>query len=133
MAIAAQTRMAMRQRKLFPPGPKRFVLDEWGIIHADVVNVYSIPDFRYNRSSPRARGDNVDRRAVTARDSPPERVTRSGPEGKLIMSSQWNRREVLKGMAVASTAMIVPEKIRAISRDERSTTQPLEVQVTAVS
>jgi len=123
----------MRQRKLFPPGPKRFVLDEWGIIHADVVNVYSIPDFRYNRSSPRARGDNVDRRAVTARDSPPERVTRSGPEGKLIMSSQWNRREVLKGMAVASTAMIVPEKIRAISRDERSTTQPLEVQVTAVS
>jgi alpha-glucosidase (family GH31 glycosyl hydrolase) len=49
------------------------------------------------------------------------------------MSSQWNRREVLKGMAIASTAMIVPARIGAANHDDRSTTQPLEVHVTAVS
>jgi alpha-glucosidase (family GH31 glycosyl hydrolase) len=49
------------------------------------------------------------------------------------MSSQWNRREVLKRLAIASTAMIVPGKLGAVTDDERSTTQPLEVQVTAVS
>jgi alpha-glucosidase (family GH31 glycosyl hydrolase) len=49
------------------------------------------------------------------------------------MSSQWNRREVLKGMAIASTAMIVPGKMGAVTHDDRSANQTLEVHVTAVS
>jgi len=31
------------------------------------------------------------------------------------MGSQWNRRDVLKGLAVASTAMIAPAKFGAAS------------------
>jgi hypothetical protein len=49
------------------------------------------------------------------------------------MSSQWNRRDVLKGLAVASTAMIVPAKLGAASEGERASAQSIELHVTPVS
>jgi hypothetical protein len=49
------------------------------------------------------------------------------------MGSQWNRRDVLKGLAVASTAMIVPAKIGVASEGDRAFAQSIEVHVTPIS
>jgi alpha-glucosidase (family GH31 glycosyl hydrolase) len=47
------------------------------------------------------------------------------------MSAQWNRRDVLKGLAAASTAMIVQPTMGVAREDEG--VRPIEVRVTAVS
>ena len=49
------------------------------------------------------------------------------------MSSQWNRRDVLKGLAAASTAMIVPPRPGATPKDGRPPADAVEVQVTPLS
>lgn len=47
------------------------------------------------------------------------------------MSKQWNRREVLRGLAAASTVIVVgPKKLDATTR---SSEQPVEIQVTSLS
>src|ERR1700683_1273896 len=46
------------------------------------------------------------------------------------MSKQWNRRDVLKGLAAASTAMVVrPTVLGATSASQK----PLEIQITSLS
>ena len=48
------------------------------------------------------------------------------------MSPQWNRRDVLKGLLAASTAMIVPEN--GAAQDAASVSGPqVEIQITPVS
>ena len=48
------------------------------------------------------------------------------------MSPQWNRRDVLKGLLAASTAMIVPEQGTALDAAAVSGRQ-VEIQITPVS
>ena len=48
------------------------------------------------------------------------------------MSPQWNRRDVLKGLLAASTAMIVPEQGAAQDAAPVSG-RPVEIQITPVS
>ena len=49
------------------------------------------------------------------------------------MNSQWNRRDVLKGLAAASTVLIVPQTIRAIRNDESASDQQVEIHVSPLS
>ena len=46
--------------------------------------------------------------------------------------TQWNRRDILKGMAAASTAMVVRSNLSA-AEDAVSNTSPLEIQLTSIS
>jgi len=47
------------------------------------------------------------------------------------MSPQWNRRDVLKGLLVASTAMIAPEQ--GAAQDAPASGRQVEIQITSVS
>ncbi|MGC1650418.1 MAG: TIM-barrel domain-containing protein [Candidatus Sulfotelmatobacter sp.] len=49
------------------------------------------------------------------------------------MSPQWNRRDVLKGLLAASTAMIIPEPGAAAQDVEPVSGPPVEIQITPVS
>ncbi|MGA2300825.1 MAG: TIM-barrel domain-containing protein [Candidatus Acidiferrum sp.] len=49
------------------------------------------------------------------------------------MNPQWNRRDVLKGLVAASTAVIVRPTLRAAGEDPSAPAQPVEVQITPVS
>ena len=49
------------------------------------------------------------------------------------MSPQWNRRDVLKGLVAASTAMIVPMAEGAPRDDAAIASQSVEIQITPVS
>jgi alpha-glucosidase (family GH31 glycosyl hydrolase) len=49
------------------------------------------------------------------------------------MSSQWNRRDVLKGLAAASTVMIVPQTIRAVRDNEPASAPPVEIHIATLS
>ena len=49
------------------------------------------------------------------------------------MSPNWNRRDVLKGLAVASTAGMVPSMHAAVWNGAESSAQPVEIQITAIS
>jgi alpha-glucosidase (family GH31 glycosyl hydrolase) len=49
------------------------------------------------------------------------------------MSRWWNRRDVLKGLVAASTAVIVPTKKLVAWEDATATEQPVEIQVTSLS
>jgi alpha-glucosidase (family GH31 glycosyl hydrolase) len=48
------------------------------------------------------------------------------------MTGNWNRRDVLKGLAVASTAIIVPPA-KALDQGTESAAQPVELQASSVS
>jgi alpha-glucosidase (family GH31 glycosyl hydrolase) len=48
------------------------------------------------------------------------------------MSSQWNRRDVLKGLAAASTAVIIPTRVMKREPSD-ATGQQVEIQITAIS
>jgi alpha-glucosidase (family GH31 glycosyl hydrolase) len=48
------------------------------------------------------------------------------------MTGNWNRRDVLKGLAVASTAMIVPPA-KTLDQGAESAAQPVELQISSVS
>ena len=48
------------------------------------------------------------------------------------MTAKWNRREVLKGLAAASAAGIVPSALGA-AWDDSVAARPVEVQITALS
>lgn len=49
------------------------------------------------------------------------------------MSPRWNRRDVLKGLAAASTAIIVRPKLDAIEESEGAGGRPVEIQIGPVS
>ena len=49
------------------------------------------------------------------------------------MSPQWNRREVLKGLAAASTAMIIPPKQVAAWESAPATGRQVEIQIIPIS
>lgn len=49
------------------------------------------------------------------------------------MSPRWNRRDVLKGLAAASTAIIVRPKLGAIEEGEGAGGRPVEIQIAPVS
>ncbi len=49
------------------------------------------------------------------------------------MRVRWNRREVLKAMAAASTGMFVPPTLDAAEKDKDVAVSPSEVQVTTIS
>jgi alpha-glucosidase/alpha-D-xyloside xylohydrolase len=49
------------------------------------------------------------------------------------MNSQWNRRDILKGLAAASTAMIISPKLGAIPQGEPIPADALELQITSLS
>jgi alpha-glucosidase (family GH31 glycosyl hydrolase) len=49
------------------------------------------------------------------------------------MSPQWNRRDVLKGLVAASTAIIVPPTLGAAQEDAEAAARTVEVQVTPLS
>jgi len=49
------------------------------------------------------------------------------------MSPHWNRREVLKGMAAASTAMLVPRTLETTHADGQTPARPIEIQVAPIS
>jgi len=48
------------------------------------------------------------------------------------MSQKWNRREVLKGLVAASTALVIPPK-QGSAQETTSTTQQVEIQIFSVS
>src|ERR1022692_2389256 len=50
-----------------------------------------------------------------------------------MMSPQWNRREVLKGLAAASTAMIIPPKQVAAWESAPATGRQVEIQIIPIS
>ena len=50
-----------------------------------------------------------------------------------MMNSQWNRRDVLKGLAAASTGLIIPAKLGAASKHEPAPSRTSEVHVNSVS
>jgi len=52
--------------------------------------------------------------------------------GEKAMNPQWNRRDVLKGLAAASTAMMVPSVMGASQKDGRAA-RLVEVQISPVS
>jgi alpha-glucosidase (family GH31 glycosyl hydrolase) len=56
-----------------------------------------------------------------------------GLESERAMSLRWNRREVLKALAAASTAMIVPSKIGASPAEGGAPADTVEVHITSVS
>ena len=49
------------------------------------------------------------------------------------MSPRWNRRDVLKGLAAASTAIIVRPKLGAIEEGGGAGGRPVEIQIAPVS
>jgi alpha-glucosidase (family GH31 glycosyl hydrolase) len=49
------------------------------------------------------------------------------------MSLRWNRRDVLKGLAAASTGIIIRPKLRAIEEGEGAGGRPVEIQIAPVS
>src|SRR5208283_4548792 len=49
------------------------------------------------------------------------------------MNHQWNRRDVLKGLVVASTAALARPGLSACREGENTAAQPIEVQITPVS
>ena len=49
------------------------------------------------------------------------------------MSSQWNRRDVLKGLAAASTMIVVPQTIRAVSDSEPGSASQVEIHIAPLS
>jgi alpha-glucosidase/alpha-D-xyloside xylohydrolase len=54
-------------------------------------------------------------------------------EDGTTMNSHWNRRDVLKGLAAASTGLIIPTKLGAAPEGEPASSPTLEVQATLVS
>src|SRR5271169_1476341 len=49
------------------------------------------------------------------------------------MSPRWNRRDVLRGLAVASTVIIVSPKLCATQDGRKTAALPVEIQITPVS
>ena len=49
------------------------------------------------------------------------------------MGPQWNRRDVLKGLAAASTAIVLPRDLQGSQQDEAIAAPPVEIQITPVS
>lgn len=49
------------------------------------------------------------------------------------MRSHWNRRDVLKGLAAASSAIVLPYQLRASQQGQSLTPPPLEIQITPVT
>src|SRR6266576_1354935 len=49
------------------------------------------------------------------------------------MSPQWNRRDVLKGLVAASTAMTTSLRKGLAEENPRATAQPIEIQITPIS
>jgi alpha-glucosidase (family GH31 glycosyl hydrolase) len=62
-------------------------------------------------------------------------ATMAGPQksGEPIMSQKWNRREVLKGLVAASTALVIPPEQGTTQEIRSATGQSVEVQISAVS
>ena len=54
-------------------------------------------------------------------------------ERKRAMSPRWNRRDVLKGLAAASTAIIVRPKLGAAQEGGGTGRRPVEIQIAPVS
>ena len=49
------------------------------------------------------------------------------------MGPKWNRRDVLKGLAAASTAIVLPRDLQGSQQDEPNAAPQLEIQITPVS
>ena len=49
------------------------------------------------------------------------------------MSPKWNRRDVLKGLAAASTAIVLPPDLQGSQQDEPIAAPQVEIQITLVS
>jgi alpha-glucosidase/alpha-D-xyloside xylohydrolase len=50
-----------------------------------------------------------------------------------IMSQRWNRRDVLKGLVAASTALVIPPKQGTAQEITSATAQQVEIQISSVS
>ncbi len=86
-----------------------------------MVNVYSISWFRYNHSTSTQTG----RTRCVSRTS--------GLEWEKSMSPQWNRRDVLKGLAAASTALTASLRKGLAEESTPASAQPVEIQITPIS
>ena len=122
----------MRQRNLDSSCPNRTQLREGQIIHIRAANVYSISGFRYNPTGQKMpEGNRLMGCAERYRIA--KTKLEDYPESAPSMSLTCNRREVLKAMAAASTAIIVPPTLMANEEDERAARPSVEVEVTPVS
>src|SRR5690349_3927115 len=121
MAIAVLTSIAIRHLRIFSAGPITLSRRTW-IIHARRANVYFISRFRYNPWHPNGA------RQVTKR-----RLSGRLEDATTAMGPKWNRRDVLKGLAAASTAIVLPRDLQGSQQDEPIAAPQVEVQITPLS
>src|SRR5882762_3231584 len=91
-----------------------------------VVNVYSTRLFPLQSLEPTATGIAI---VFPGRRNHREQ----GPECGKNMSRQWNRRDVLKGLVAASTAVTSSLRKGLAEENPPATAQPLEIQITPIS